>query len=73
MQLTQKESSTGAPGLQWIPSSGDSGSGSTSSGSGGIEIGSDQHKVLFEHGQIEVQGRDSFSKIQAHLDSQIKK
>lgn len=46
---------------------------SGASGSGGIVIGSDLHKNLFEHGQIEVQGRDSFSNIQAHLDEQIKK
>ena len=39
----------------------------------GIVIGSDLHKNLFEHGQIEVQGRDSFSNIQAHLDEQLKK
>lgn len=41
--------------------------------SGGVVIGSDQHKNLWEHGQIEYTGRDSFSNIQAHLDSQLKK
>jgi len=41
--------------------------------SGGIQIGSDDHKNLWERGQIEYTGRDSFSNIQAHLDSQLKK
>jgi glycogenin glucosyltransferase len=40
---------------------------------GGIVIGSDQHKNLWEHGQIEYSGRDSFDNIQAHLDSQLNK
>lgn len=47
--------------------------GDSGASSGGIVIGSDQHKNLWEHGQIEYVGRDSFSNIQAHLDSQLKK
>lgn len=39
----------------------------------GIVIGSDHHKDLWERGQIEPTGRDSFSNIQAHLDAQLKK
>lgn len=41
--------------------------------SGGIVVGSNQHQNLFEAGNVEYQGRDSFSNIQAHLDTQIKK
>lgn len=39
----------------------------------GVEIGSDQHQNLWERGQIEYTGRDSFSNIQAHLDAQLQK
>jgi len=39
----------------------------------GVVIGSDQHKNLWEKGQIEYTGRDSFSNIQAHLDTQLNK
>ena len=39
----------------------------------GIVIGSDQHKNLWEKGQIEYTGRESFSNIQAHLDTQLNK
>jgi len=39
----------------------------------GIVIGSDHHKDLWERGEIEYTGRDSFSNIQAHIDSQLKK
>jgi len=41
--------------------------------SGGIVVGSDQHQTLWERGQIEYKGRDSFSNIQAHLDKSIDK
>ena len=51
--------------------SGDQGAPSTSSG--GVVIGSNQHQNLWEQGQIEYTGRDSFSNIQAHIDSQLKK
>lgn len=51
------------------------GSGSEASGThhGGVEIGSEKHQTMWEHGQIEYKGRDSFDNIQAHLDSQIAK
>lgn len=39
----------------------------------GLQIGSAQHQSLWEQGHIEYTGRDSFSNIQAHLDSQLKK
>lgn len=39
----------------------------------GLVIGSDQHKDLWERGEIEYTGRDSMSNILAHLDTQIKK
>jgi glycogenin glucosyltransferase len=42
-------------------------------GAPGVVIGSDQHQNLWETGQIEYTGRDSFSNIQAHLDSQLQK
>jgi len=45
--------------------------GAQSGAQGGIVIGSDQHKNLWEHGQIEYVGRDKFENIQAHLDSQL--
>lgn len=38
-----------------------------------VVIGSDQHKDLWQSGKIEYTGRDSFSNIQAHLDSQLAK
>ena len=41
--------------------------------SGGVIVGSNQHQTLWEEGKIEYTGRDSFSNIQAHLDSQLKK
>lgn len=41
--------------------------------SGGVIVGSNQHQNLWEHGQIEYTGRDSFSNIQAHLDAQLQK
>lgn len=47
--------------------------GAPSSSSGGVVIGSNQHQNLWEQGQIEYTGRDSFSNIQAHIDSQLKK
>jgi glycogenin glucosyltransferase len=46
-------------------------SGRSGSGTGGVELGSGQHQDLWESGQIEYTGRDSFSNIQAHLDSQL--
>jgi len=45
----------------------------TGSVAGGVVVGSDHHQHLWEKGQIEYTGRDSFSNIQAHLDSQLKK
>ena len=45
----------------------------TAQSSGGIVLGSDQHQTMWESGQIEYTGRDSFSNIQAHLDAQLKK
>jgi len=41
--------------------------------SGGVVVGSDQHQSLWERGQIEYKGRDSFENIQAHLDAKIEK
>jgi hypothetical protein len=38
-----------------------------------IVIGSNQHQNLWEQGQIDYTGRDSFSNILAHLDSNLKK
>jgi hypothetical protein len=38
-----------------------------------IVIGSNQHQSLWEQGQIDYTGRDSFSNILAHLDSNLKK
>jgi hypothetical protein len=38
-----------------------------------IVIGSNQHQSLWEQGQIDFTGRDSFSNIQAHLDAQLNK
>lgn len=38
-----------------------------------VVIGSNQHLNLWEHGQIDYTGRDSFSNIQAHLDAQLNK
>lgn len=38
-----------------------------------VVIGSEQHENLWKTGKIEYTGRDSFSNIQAHLDSQLKK
>jgi hypothetical protein len=35
-------------------------------------IGSPQHKSLWEQGEIDYTGRDSFANIQAHLDAKIK-
>jgi len=45
----------------------------SNSGSGGVVIGSNLHQNMWESGQIEYTGRDSFSNIQAHLDAQLKK
>lgn len=77
-QLIQKEANTSTFTQQQLGHAGghDAGHHGGESGgasSGGIVIGSDQHKNLFEHGQIEYQGRDSFSNIQAHLDSKLNK
>lgn len=77
-QLIQKEGSattfTQQQLGQWSGQGGEHhGGDSGAASSGGIVIGSDLHKNLFEHGQIEYQGRDSFSNIQAHLDSQLNK
>ena len=41
--------------------------------SGGVVVGSTQHQTMWEHGQIDYTGRDSFSNIQAHLDAQLPK
>jgi hypothetical protein len=41
--------------------------------SGGVVVGSDQHQTLWESGNIEYKGRDSFDNIKAHLDSQLNK
>jgi len=38
-----------------------------------LVIGSSEHKNLWEQGQIDYTGRDSFSNIQAHLDAQLNK
>jgi len=38
-----------------------------------VVIGSEHHENLWKTGKIEYTGRDSFSNIQAHLDSQIEK
>ena len=43
------------------------------SGDGGVVVGSNLHQNMWESGQIEYTGRDSFSNIQAHLDAQLKK
>ena len=78
-QLIQKESSpatfTQQQLGQWQQTHGgeQAPAESCSASGGGIVIGSDQHKNLFEHGQIEYHGRDSFSNIQAHLDSKLNK
>ena len=37
----------------------------------GVVIGSDQHQHLWQSGQVDYTGRDSFSNIQAHLDSKL--
>lgn len=37
----------------------------------GVEIGSEHHKNLWQSGQVDYTGRDSFSNIQAHLDSKL--
>lgn len=37
----------------------------------GVQIGSETHKNMWERGQIEYTGRDSFSNIQAHLDNKL--
>lgn len=39
----------------------------------GVVIGSEQHQDLWKSGKIDYTGRDSFSNIQAHLDSQLQK
>lgn len=38
-----------------------------------IIIGSNQHQHLWEQGQIDYTGRDSFSNILAHLDNKLNK
>jgi len=38
-----------------------------------VQIGSDEHKDLWQSGNIEYTGRDSFSNIQAHLDANLPK
>jgi hypothetical protein len=48
-------------------------SGPSDFGTGGVVIGSNLHQNMWESGQIEYTGRDSFSNIQAHLDAQLKK
>lgn len=37
----------------------------------GIQIGSEEHKNLWQRGQVDYTGRDSFSNIQAHLDYKL--
>jgi len=39
----------------------------------GIVTGSEQHQRMWEGGQIDYHGRDSFSNIQAHIDYQLNK
>lgn len=41
--------------------------------SSSVEPGSEQHQNLWESGKIDYTGRDSFSNIQAHLDSKLPK
>jgi hypothetical protein len=47
--------------------------GNGGSSSGGVVVGSVQHQNLWEQGQIDYTGRDSFHNIQAHLDAQLPK
>ena len=42
------------------------------SSSSGVLVGSNEHQGLWERGQIEYQGRDAFSNIEAFLDSKLK-
>jgi hypothetical protein len=73
---SQVSAAPSGSGQQWQPPSGDSGNQSYQTGqvsSGGVVVGSNQHQNLWESGNVEYQGRDSFSNIQAHLDSQLKK
>jgi glycogenin len=79
-QLVQKahdsQSAGSGSNQQWNQansSQGGQSSHATGSVSGGVVVGSNQHQNLWESGNVEYQGRDSFSNIQAHLDSQLKK
>lgn len=42
-------------------------------GDSGVVVGSEHHKNLWQSGQVDYTGRDAFSNIQAHLDSQLPK
>ena len=37
----------------------------------GVVVGSEHHQNLWQSGNIEYTGRDSFSNIQAHIDAQL--
>ena len=78
-QLVSKQVQSQQPEQRWnqtVQSGGENyqhQQGSSGQSSGGVEVGSAHHQSLWEQGHIDYTGRDSFSNIQAHLDSQIPK
>jgi len=74
-QIVGKSLETVVHQQQWHHSDSNPGSSDNQGGSGqqGVVVGSGEHLNLWEKGHIEYTGRDSFSNIQAHIDSKLQK